>query len=148
MDIFWINQKIKIIKDVDCFDSLINWDCVYTSYLSKGQRSVMYFNCTMSRNIPKMGKILRLYILEILGHPIEARSMYTISINQRIKTIKIIKSLIFLDFFDFLIIFELTHTSYLNKGQWKTDKDCLVLGHMAIIPFPVLCECRNVLKRE
>ena len=29
----------------------------------------MFFNCTMSRDIPKMGKILRLYILEILGHP-------------------------------------------------------------------------------
>ena len=29
----------------------------------------MFFNCTMSRDIPQMGKILRLYILEILGHP-------------------------------------------------------------------------------
>ena len=29
----------------------------------------MVFKCTMSRDIPKMGKILRLYILEILGHP-------------------------------------------------------------------------------
>ena len=70
--------------------------------------------------------------------------MYTISIKQQIKTIK---SLIFFDFIDFLIIYELTLTSYLNKGQWKTDKDYLVLGHMAIIPFPVLCKCRNVLKR-
>ena len=29
----------------------------------------MFFNCTMSRDIPQMGKILRLYILEIFGHP-------------------------------------------------------------------------------
>ena len=44
-------------------------------------------------------------------------------------------------------IWSVTHTSYLNEGQWKTDKDCLVLGHMAIISFTVLCKCRNVLKR-
>ena len=29
----------------------------------------MFFNCTMARDIPKMGKILKLNILEILGHP-------------------------------------------------------------------------------
>ena len=39
------------------------------------------------------------------------------------------------------------HTSYLYKGQCKTDKDVMVLGHMAIIPFPVLWKCRKVLKR-
>ena len=70
--------------------------------------------------------------------------MYTISINQIIKRIKIFD---FFDYFDFLIDNEVTHTSYLNEGQWKTDKDDMVLGHMAIFPFPVLCECRNVLKR-
>ena len=67
--------------------------------------------------------------------------MYTISINQRIKTIKP------LIFFDFLINLEVTHTSYLKEGQCKTDIDDIVLGHMAIIPFPVLCEGHNVLKR-
>ena len=29
----------------------------------------MFFNFTMARDIPRMGKILKLYILEILGHP-------------------------------------------------------------------------------
>ena len=29
----------------------------------------MFFNCTMARDIPKMGKILKLNILEILDHP-------------------------------------------------------------------------------
>jgi len=32
-------------------------------------QTFMFFNCTMSRDIPQMGKILGLYILEILGHP-------------------------------------------------------------------------------
>ena len=44
-------------------------------------------------------------------------------------------------------MYEVFHTSYLNEGQCKTDKDVMVLGHMAIIPFPVLCKCRKVLKR-
>ena len=43
--------------------------------------------------------------------------------------------------------YEIFHTSYLNKGQCKTDKDVMLLGHMAIIPFPVLCKCRKILKR-
>ena len=43
--------------------------------------------------------------------------------------------------------YEVFHMSYLNEGQCKTDKDVMVLGHMAIIPFPVLCKCRKVLKR-
>ena len=37
--------------------------------------------------------------------------------------------------------------SYLNKGQLTTDQDTRKLGHMFIIPFPVLCICRNQLKR-
>ena len=53
----------------------------------------------------------------------------------------------FFDFFDFLINLEVTHTSYLKEGQCKTDRDDIVLGHMAIIPFPVLCKCRSVLQR-
>ena len=44
-------------------------------------------------------------------------------------------------------IYEVFHTSYLNKGQCETDKDALVLGYMAIIPFPVLCKCHKVLVR-
>ena len=42
---------------------------------------------------------------------------------------------------------EVFHMSYLIEGQCKTDKDVMVLGHMAIIPFPVLCKCRKVLRR-
>ena len=61
--------------------------------------------------------------------------------SQLIKESKESKSLIV------LINSEVIYTSYLNEGQWKTDKDDMVLGHMAIIPFPVLCKCRNVLKR-
>ena len=57
-------------------------------------------------------------------------------INQKIKKIKEIKDF---DSFDYLINWDGVHTSYLNQGQWKTDKDDMVLGHMAIIPFPVLC---------
>ena len=72
---------------------------------------------------------------------VEVGCMYTISINQIIKRIKNF------DFFDFLINLEVTHTSYLKEGQCKTDIDDIVLGHMAIIPFPVLCECHNVSKR-
>ena len=37
--------------------------------------------------------------------------------------------------------------SYLNEGQLTTDQDTRKLGHMFIIPFPVLCKCRNQLKR-
>ena len=43
--------------------------------------------------------------------------------------------------------YEVFHTSYLNEGQCKTDKDVMVLDHMVIIPFPVLCKCRKVLRR-
>ena len=38
-----------------------------------------------------------------------------------------------------LIDYDVTHTSYLNKGQWQ-----MVFCHMAIIPFPVLYQCRKV----
>ena len=50
------------------------------------------------------------------------------------------------DCFDFLMNWEVTHMSNLNKGQWYTEKDDMVLGHMATIPFPVLCKCLNVVK--
>ena len=40
-----------------------------------------------------------------------------------------------------------SNTSYLKEGQCKTDKDVMVLGQMAIIPFPVLCKCRKVINR-
>ena len=43
--------------------------------------------------------------------------------------------------------YEVFHTSYLDKGQCKTDKDVMVLGNMAIIRFPVLCKCSKVSKR-
>ena len=62
---------------------------------------------------------------------------------QLIKESKESKTLIF---FDFLINLEVTYTSYLKEGQCKTDRDDIVLGHMATIPFPVLCKCR-VLQR-
>ena len=35
--------------------------------------------------------------------------------------------------------------SYLIKGQWETDKDNRMLGHMTIILFPVLCKCHTLL---
>ena len=44
-------------------------------------------------------------------------------------------------------MYEVFHTSYLNEGQCNTDKDVMVLGLMAMIPFPVLRKCRKVLKR-
>ena len=66
--------------------------------------------------------------------------MYTISINQIIKRIKIFDFFDFFDSFYFLINLEVSHTSYLNVGQRKTNKDDMVLGHMAIIPSPVLYE--------
>ena len=43
--------------------------------------------------------------------------------------------------------YEVFHMSYLTEGQCKTDKDVMVVGRMAIIPFPVLCKCRKVLNR-
>ena len=66
-------------------------------------------------------------------------------INQKIKKIKKSKKIKEFDSFDCLINWDDVHTSYLNEGQWKTDKDDMVLGHMAIIPFPVLCKCPNKL---
>ena len=59
-------------------------------------------------------------------------------INQKIKIIKNFDS------FDSLINWDGNHTSYLNEGEWKTGKDETVLGHIAIIPFPVFCKCRNL----
>ena len=44
-------------------------------------------------------------------------------------------------------MYEVFYMSYLSEGQCKTDTDVMVLGHMAIIPFPVLSKCRKVLKR-
>ena len=35
--------------------------------------------------------------------------------------------------------------SYLIEGQWETDKDNSMLGHMTIILFPVLCKYRTLL---
>ena len=49
--------------------------------------------------------------------------------------------------FEMKEMYEVFHMSYLNGGQCKTDKDVMVLGHMAIIPFPVLWKCRKLLKR-
>ena len=46
-----------------------------------------------------------------------------------------------------LINEEVYHSSCLNNGQCKTDKDVMVLGQMVIIPFPVLFKCHKVLKR-
>ena len=51
--------------------------------------------------------------------------------NQWIKKIKLFGC------FDFLIDWKFTHASYLNEDPWKTDEDDMVLGHMAIILFPV-----------
>ena len=35
----------------------------------------------------------------------------------------------------------------INEGQGKTDENEMVLGHMAIIPFPVLFAWHSVKKR-
>ena len=35
----------------------------------------------------------------------------------------------------------------INEGQGKTDENEMVLGHMAIIPLPVLFACHSVKKR-
>ena len=51
---------------------------------------------------------------------------------QRQSDNQIVKLLIF-DFFDFLM-----NCVHLYKGQWKTDKDKTMQGHMPIVPFPVL----------
>ena len=45
------------------------------------------------------------------------------------------------------IIKLLVKKSYLNEGQLTTDQDTRKLGHIFIIPFPVLCKCRYQLKR-
>ena len=37
--------------------------------------------------------------------------------------------------------------SYFIEGQGKTDKDNRMSSHMTKIPFPVLYQCRNALKR-
>ena len=64
---------------------------------------------------------------------IEARCMYTILINQRIKRIKIF------DCFDFFIYEE--GTSYLNKGQWSTDEDDRSYGNHSISCFVSKPQC-------
>ena len=69
---------------------------------------------------------------------VDVGCMYIISINQRIKRIQI---------FDFLINIKklpihIHPTS--TRDYTKTDKDDRWLGHMAIIPFPVLYKCRNI----
>ena len=37
--------------------------------------------------------------------------------------------------------------SYFIKGQGNTDKDNMMSSHITKIPFPVLYQCPNVLKR-
>ena len=109
MDNFSINQKIKkikIIKDFnsfDLFDSLINWDDVYTSYPNEGRCysniqkiKVWFFECLI-----KLGAC-RFF----LGHThpythtltfVEVGYMGNFLINQKIKEIKNFDS------FDYLI---------------------------------------------
>ena len=36
----------------------------------------------------------------------------------------------------------------ITDGQGKTDENEMVLGHMAIIPLPVLFACQSVKKRQ
>ena len=48
--------------------------------------------------------------------------------------------------FFWFLIFWLIMSCFI-EGQWKTDKDNRMPGHMTIIPFLVLCKCRNALKR-
>ena len=41
-----------------------------------------------------------------------------------------------------------SYISYLIEGQWKTDQDNRMLGHMSIILFPVLSTYHNVLQKS
>ena len=52
-----------------------------------------------------------------------------------------------IDFWIFGFDFLITYMSYFIEGQWKTDKDNRMSGHMIIIPFPVKYLCRNSLNR-
>ena len=61
--------------------------------------------------------------------------------------IKRIKPFDCFDCFDFLIG-KLPMRPISTKVNDTLKKDDMVIGHMAIIPFPVLCKCRNVLKEQ
>ena len=45
-------------------------------------------------------------------------------------------------------MYEVFQTSYLNEGQCKPDTDVMVLGHMAIIPFPFFVQMPQGIKEN
>ena len=64
-------QKCLFVEKRQCKKTLFSRFCLALRNVENRSigRIFMFFNCTMARDIPKMGKILELYILEILGHP-------------------------------------------------------------------------------
>ena len=47
-----------------------------------------------------------------------------------------------------LICEEVTHESYLNEGQWKTNKVDMVLGHIKINLYPVFVWMPQCIKKR
>ena len=124
------NQKIKIIKLFNFL--LFFWFSYYFLHSSPAMTGDGIITmCVHNDSLPQ---IFVSWTLAFCW----GRCMYTVSINQRIKRIRIF------DCFYVLNNYDVTHTSYLNEGQWKTDEDDMLFCQMAIIPFPVLCECCKV----
>ena len=120
---------------------MINWEGVLTFYLSevqwKSDKDDMVLGHLVIIPFPVLCKCRnKLKRAKITKNPMQRRLNY--QIMERIKLFDFLWFFDFFDFFDFLINLEVTHTSYLNEGQWKTDKDDMVLGHMAINPIPFL----------
>ena len=117
---------------------LVSWtltfvekECMYTISINQRIKRIKTFDCFDCFDFWLIKKIS-------IYHTSTMVNVCTQS--QLIKESKQSKSLI-------ILIFWLINTSYLNKGQWSTDEDDMVLGHMAIILFPVLCKCRKISKR-
>ena len=67
--------------------------------------------------------------------------MYIFSINQKLKESNYLIALIVLVNLEVAI-----HPTSTNVNK-KNDEDDIVLGHIAIIPFPVFCKCLSVSNR-
>ena len=134
-DFLWFFDFLLIF---DLFSPVITRNRIRTIYIHKvAFRSVVrLFSCSVVYNfyfdnqIIKKSKTLIVWIIEICSKAHYKKSQWEKS-NQLIKRIRV---------FDFFLIF-LTFgliMSYFIEGQWKTDKDNRMSGHMTIIPFPVL----------
>ena len=131
-----INQRIKRIKHfwLFWFFKLRHWSFY---------NSECWFVCwSVEKNsISNNKKIKELWLFWLFDYLRYLRPTVTgvseETQNQRVKRIKRI-----LIFFIFWLII-----SYFIEGQGKTDKDNRMSSHMTKIPFPVLYQCRNALKR-